>query len=143
MVDADGRLRRGELARRVFADTAARQQLEHILHPRIRSAWLEQVAQWRAAGVPLAVVVIPLLYETKAEPEFDATLCVACTAGTQRARLLARGWPPEQIAQRLQAQWPAEKKMARANFVIWTEAGLDVHAAQLERILKILRSSKL
>jgi dephospho-CoA kinase len=135
---SDGRLRRDELARRVFADPSARQRLEAILHPPIRALWRAQVEIWRGEGCSLAVVVIPLLFETKAEAELDATICVACSAATQHQRLLARGWSPEQIEQRLQAQWPTERKMARANYLVWTEAGLDVHAAQLERILHLL-----
>jgi dephospho-CoA kinase len=134
----DGRLRRDELARRVFADSAARLRLEGIIHPRIRELWRAQMEAWRAEGRPLAVVVIPLLFETKAEADLDATICVACSAATQQERLRARGWPPEQIQQRLQAQWPTEQKMARADYVIWTEAGLDVHTAQIERILRLL-----
>jgi dephospho-CoA kinase len=134
----DGRLRRDELARRVFADAASRQRLEGILHPPIRALWRAQVETWRAAGRPLAIVVIPLLFETKAEAELDATVCVACSAATQHQRLLARGWSPEHIEQRLQAQWPVETKMVRADYVVWTEAGLDVHADQIERILRRL-----
>lgn len=138
IVGPDGRLRRAELARRVFADPAARRRLEAILHPRIRVLWRAQAETWRAEGHPLAVVVIPLLFETKAEAELDATICVACSAATQQQRLQARGWPPEQIEQRLQAQWPVETKIARADYLVWTEADLDVHAAQIERILRRL-----
>jgi dephospho-CoA kinase len=138
IVGPDGRLRRDELARRVFADPAARRRLEDILHPRIRVLWRAQVETWRAEGHPLAVVVIPLLFETEAEAELDATICVACSAATQQQRLRARGWPPEQIEQRLQAQWPVETKIARADYLVWTEADLDVHAAQIERILRRL-----
>jgi dephospho-CoA kinase len=135
IVGPDGRLRRDELAWRVFADPAARQRLEALLHPPIRALWRAQVETWRAEGRPLAVIVIPLLFETKAEAELDATICVACSAATQHQRLLARGWSPEHIEQRLQAQWPVETKMACADYVVWTEAGLDVHAMQIERIL--------
>ena len=135
IVGPDGRLRRDELARRVFADAASRQRLEGILHPPIRALWRAQVETWRTAGRPLAVVVIPLLFETKSEAELDATVCVACSAATQHQRLLVRGWSPEHIEQRLQAQWPVETKMARADYLVWTEAGLDVHAMQIERIL--------
>ena len=138
MAGPDGRLRRKELARRVFADRAARRQLEAILHPRIRMLWRAQVETWRAEGHPVAVVVIPLLFETKAEAELDATICIACSPATQRERLLARGWFPEQIGQRNRAQWPIAKKIARADYLVWTEAGLDVHAAQIERILRHL-----
>jgi dephospho-CoA kinase len=137
-VGPDGRLRRDELARRVFADPAARQRLEKILHPPIRKLWRAQTETWRAEGAPLAVVVIPLLFETKAEAELDATICIACSAATQQERLRTRGWTPEQIEQRLQAQWPIEQKIARADYLIWTEGSLEVHAAQLDRILRIL-----
>ena len=138
MAGPDGQLRRAELARCVFADPAARRRLEAILHPPIRALWRAQVETWRAEGRPLAVVVIPLLFETKAETELDLTICVACSAPTQQQRLQARGWSPEQIEQRLQAQWPVETKAARADYLVWTEADLDVHAAQIERILRRL-----
>jgi len=142
IIGPDGHLRRDELARRVFADPAARQRLEGILHPRIRALWRAQVEVWRAEGHPLTVVVIPLLFETKAEAELDRTICVACSAATQHERLRARGWPPEQVEQRLRAQWPVERKMAAADYLVWTEAGLDVHAAQIERVLRHFDSSQ-
>src|SRR5262245_24685899 len=80
IVGADGRLRRDELARRVFADIEARRGLEGILHPRIRAAWQAQLESWRAEGHPAAVAVIPLLFETDGAHHFDVTLCVACSA---------------------------------------------------------------
>jgi len=137
LVGADGQLLREALARRVFSDTTARRKLENILHPRIRELWLKQIETWQSEHLPLAVVVIPLLFETNAEAQFDATVCVACSAATQHRRLLERGWTPGQIEQRLAAQWPMEKKMARADYVVWTEAGLEVLAGQLDRILKL------
>lgn len=140
MARPDGRMKREELAQIVFADTAARKKLEDILHPRIRDLWHAQVESWRREGKPLAVVVIPLLFETKAEAELDAIICVACSAATQRQRLLARGWTPEQIEQRIAAQMPIEEKMARSHHVIWTEAGLDVLAQQLDRIVQTVNS---
>ena len=135
MLGPDGRLRRGELARRVFANPAAREELERMLHPRIRQLWRARVESLRGEGRPLAVVIIPLLFETGAEKELDATICVACSSATQRQRLHERGWSEEQIHQRTRAQWPVEKKVALADYVIWSEAGLEVHAAQLDRIL--------
>ena len=135
IVGPDGQLRRDELARLVFSNVRARQKLEAILHPRIQELWSAQLATWRAEGRELAVVVIPLLFETQAETHFDAVICVACSAATQKQRLLARGWTPAECAQRIAAQWPVEQKMTRANYVVWTEAGRDVHAQQLELIL--------
>jgi len=134
IVAPEGRLRRDELARIVFADAAARQKLEAILHPRIGERWLAQIETWRRENRALAVVVIPLLFETRAESHFDKIICVACSAATQRKRLLARGWTPEQIRQRLAAQWPVEQKISRADFVVWTDGALDAQVQQLERI---------
>jgi dephospho-CoA kinase len=131
----DGRLRREALAQIVFADAAARQKLEAILHPRIRERWQAQVESWRRENHPLAVVVIPLLFETGAESAFDKIICVACSPATQRERLLARGWTPDQIRLRLAAQWPTDQKIARSDFVVWTDGALDVHTRQLEHIL--------
>ena len=91
IVAPDGRLRREELAQIIFSDAAARKKLEAILHPRIRGRWLAQVEIWRAENRPLAVVVIPLLFETRAESHFNKIICVACSAPTQRQRLLSRG----------------------------------------------------
>jgi dephospho-CoA kinase len=131
----DGSLDRKFVAQRIFRDSPARQQLEAILHSRIRAAWREQFDIWGRAGEGLAVVVIPLLFEVGAEAELDVTVCVACSVATQRQRLLARGWSDAQIAARLAAQWPAEKKLARARYGVWNEGGLDSLAAQLTRIL--------
>jgi dephospho-CoA kinase len=139
VIDAQGELQRKELARIVFADPAARIDLEKILHPPIREAWRKQVERWKAEGHPIAVVVIPLLFETGAEKEVDKTICVACLEPTQRQRLRARSWTDEQIDQRNAAQWPVTKKLEAADFVIWTEGGLDVHAEQLDWILKMAK----
>jgi dephospho-CoA kinase len=135
VVAPDGRLRRDALAQIVFTDPAARRKLESILHPRIRECWLAQVETWRKENQTLAVVVIPLLFETNAESHFDKTVCIACSAANQRRRLLERGWTPDQIQQRVAAQWPIGQKITRADFVIWTDGSLEVLAQQIERIL--------
>jgi dephospho-CoA kinase len=138
VIGSDGHLRRDAVARIVFAEAAKRRQLEAILHPRIRQLWLAQVAAWRADKRELGAVVIPLLFETDAAKEFDVIICTACSAARQRRRLEARGWSAVQIDQRIAAQWPAQKKMDLARFIIWTEPPLEVHAAQAERIVRRL-----
>ena len=135
MMGADGRLRRDELARLVFRDALLRKKLEGILHPRIRAVWRQQIENWREEGKSRIAVVIPLLFETEAEVHFDAIICVACGAATQRRRLSERGWKAEQIEQRIQAQWPVEKKMELADYVVWTEGDLETHKRQLERVI--------
>lgn len=143
VIASTGELKRAALAQIVFADANARRRLEAILHPPIRDLWLAQIETWRGESQPLAVVVIPLLFETQSESHFDKIICAACSAASQHERLLARGWTPEQIGQRSVAQMPVEKKIARADFVVWTDGGLDAHARQLEMILSRAVSEKL
>lgn len=131
----DGSLNRGELARVVFQDDQARAALESMLHPPIRAAWIAEAARWRASGATVGVVVIPLLFETGAQSHFNAVVCVACSAATQERRLRERGWAPRDIAGRLAAQWPIEKKIAAAQHVIWTDTTLEVTGAQAARIV--------
>jgi dephospho-CoA kinase len=135
LIAADGSLRRDKLARIVFASNTARQKLEAILHPRIREAWLAQIELWKSENCPLAIVVIPLLFETQAEKHFQKIVCAACSPATQQDRLAARGWSSAQIFQRIAAQWPVEQKIARSNFVLWTEGAKDSSAQQVVRIL--------
>ena len=106
------------------------------MHPRIRDLWKQQTGLWRSQKVPSACVVIPLLFETNAEAGFDATICVACSAATQQKRLAERGWAAEQIAQRIAAQFPIDKKIAKATYVVWNEGGLDILGDQIDCILK-------
>lgn len=138
IIASDGRLRRDELARMVFSDPAARRKLEAVLHPRIRQGWLAQIEVWRNESHPLAVVVIPLLFETQAESLFDKVLCVACSPAAQSQRLAVRGWDADQIQRRIAAQLPVEQKIARSHFVIWTEGLLEVQHWQVGQILKKL-----
>ena len=129
----DGQLDRVKMAARVFSDDVAREQLEGIIHPRVRERWQICVSEWRSAGNS-GVVVIPLLYEVNAEATFDNVLCVACTSGTQRQRLCERGLSEEQIEQRIAAQLPVTEKMERADHVLWNEGGLEALRAQLKQL---------
>ncbi len=137
-IGADGALDRLWLARRVFSDPAARDQLEQILHPRIAAVWRSQVAQWQHDGAVIGAVVIPLLFEKGYGPEFDAVVCVACSSVTQRRRLWERGWSQDQIDARNSAQLAVTEKASRSRFVVWTEGGLGPLAGQWQKILKSL-----
>ena len=131
----DGSLDRGKVAELVFAEPAAREKLEGILHPRIREAWQARLDGWAAAGERLGVAVIPLLFETRAEGSFDKIVCVACSAEAQRVRLTERGWGGEQIRQRLAAQMAVEEKMRRSDHVVWTDGPVEAQAAQWDALL--------
>lgn len=138
LIGADGRLKRRELGRLVFSDPDARRKLEAILHPRIRQCWQTQVDIWRSQNCAVAMVVIPLLFETGAESSFDKIICVACSTRGQKERLAGRGWPPDQIQGRIAAQLPVDQKLARSHYVVWTEGALGSHQRQIGTIFKKL-----
>ena len=135
VVDETGALRRDRLAARIFPDPELRRRLEEILHPRISAVWRRSVENWRRQRTPIAAVVIPLLYEKTYESEFSRIICLACTDATQRRRLQERGWSVNQIRMRNAAQMPVVDKMARADFVVWTEGSLGCLRSQWMRIL--------
>lgn len=134
VISPNEQLDREELASIIFSRSEARLALESILHPRIRSLWLNRLAGFRKKGASTAVVLVPLLYEAGLEDDFQEIICVACSKGTQQVRLVARGWSGDQIQKRIAAQWPVERKMERADFVVWTEGSLEVTTEQLGRI---------
>lgn len=141
IVDRDGSLRRERLAEVVFSQADKRRELEAILHPRIRRTWEGRLADLGRQGVPLAFVMIPLLFETEAENRLNGIVCVGCSESTQRTRLKQRGWNDAQIRQRVAAQWPTSRKMDRADWVIWNESSLDLCEEQLNRVVSGLPGS--
>ena len=132
---ADGSLDRDKMASRVFQDEAARKRLEAIIHPRVRTVWEKQIDQWREQKRPVGVVVIPLLFEVDLQDSFDAVLCVACTANTQRARLRERNWNDAQITARIAAQMDIAQKMDLADHVLWNEGAPELLMDQMKEIL--------
>ena len=134
IVGPDGELRRDILARIVFRDAGERGRLEAILHPIIRARWQAEAARWKQNGAKAGVVVIPLLFETGAEQQFESVICIACSREIQSERLQARGWTADHAAGRLAAQWPLERKMDRAQYVIWNDASVPVLEEQLGRV---------
>ena len=132
---ADGSLDRDKMASTVFQDEAARKRLEAIIHPRVRTVWEKQIDQWREQKRPVGVVVIPLLFEVDLQDSFDAVLCVACTANTQRARLRERNWDDAQITARIAAQMDIAQKMDLADHVLWNEGAPEMLMNQMKEIL--------
>lgn len=137
-LNPDGTLNRTRMARLVFYDLESKKKLEAILHPRIRARWKQIVDEWRKSGVFAGAVVVPLLFETNAQKEFDAIICVACSPDVQKKRLLLKGWSLDEINARIRSQLPLEEKIKLSDYVIWNDAGLDVATAQVGLILKDL-----
>jgi dephospho-CoA kinase len=131
LFDDERRLRREKLRELIFRDSLARKRLESILHPRIRSAWLA-----RANIGTLLLAEIPLLFETKAEEHLDLIIVTACGRSAQMNRLTAgRGLPLELAERMIAAQMPLEKKIERADRLVWTDCPPKITAAQINRLI--------
>ena len=117
----DGALDRRKLGSIVFADDAARRDLEEIVHPAVKTAinaWLDTMSRQHN----LAVAVIPLLYETGRERDFDVVITTACRSEEQLRRVMTRDSLSElQARQRINAQLSTEEKVRRADYAIWTD----------------------
>jgi dephospho-CoA kinase len=141
MLAADGSVDRAKLGPVVFADPVARRELEAIVHPAVNRAMAAALRAFELlGGVPLAVVDVPLLYETGHEGDFGKVIATVCPPDMQIARLADRGLTADAGRQRLAAQWPAEKKAARADFVIRTDGTFEETDRQVDRILANLTS---
>ena len=108
----------------VFRDAGRRRNLEAILHPIVRARWLADAERFRQSNDWL-LVDLPLLFETSAESAFDAVAVVACSAATQRRRIVAeRGLSGEMADRIIVSQENLALKMAKASQVVWNDAPL-------------------
>jgi dephospho-CoA kinase len=136
---ADGKVDREILARRVLGDTPALQRLEAIVHPLVRAAETQFLAKAAANGAPVAVLDIPLLFETGADGRVDAVVVVSAPADIQRQRAFERpGMTAEKLQQILARQMPDAEKRARADFVVDSSQGIEAARAQVQSILQSL-----
>jgi len=130
---------RPALGRQVFGDPAALRRLEGILHPLVRQAERRFLDAARRRRRPLAVLDIPLLYETRGEDRCDAVAVVDAPLFVQRARVLRRpGMTPERLADVMARQMPSAEKRRRADFVIPTGLGRHVSWRAIRRIVREL-----
>ena len=124
---SDGVVDRAELAKRVARQCRRRsKRLEAIVHPLVRADADAFLARHRAAGAPLAVLDIPLLFETGGRDRVDKVVVVTAPAEIQRERVLSRpGMTEEKFEAILARQVPDAEKRERADFIIDTGSGLD------------------
>ena len=142
VIAPDGSLDRPVLASIVFADRAARADLESIIHPEV----YRHINEWFAnqpSGVRFAIADIPLLFETGHEHDFDCVVVCACEPFEQLRRLIERDGLAEEAARaRLAAQWPIGEKVARADFVIRTDGTFDATETQVREVFEALNEAR-
>jgi dephospho-CoA kinase len=131
-----GKVDRVKLSAQVVNDPAAMKQLEQIVHPMLRTHHQKFLDEAEKSGAPIAVVDIPLLFETGGENRVDAVLVVTTTPDIQRERILARAnMTLEKLETILARQLPDAEKRRRADFVVDTSHGLDPVRRQIRDIL--------
>jgi dephospho-CoA kinase len=135
-VVVDGAVDRARLAGALGRDDQAFKRLEAIVHPLVARGRLADLAAAEARGVKLAVLDIPLLFETGGDAAVDAVVVVTAPAAVQAERVLARpGMTRERFEAILSRQMPDAEKRRRADFVVDTGEGLD---AARERVGEIV-----
>jgi dephospho-CoA kinase len=133
---ADGKVDRAKLAAKVVHDPAAMKQLEAIVHPMLRAYHQKFLDDAEKSGATVAVVDVPLLFETGGDKRVDAVVVVTTSPETQRERILARGtMTSEALDSILARQMPDEEKRRRADFIVDTSHGLDPVRERIRDIL--------
>ncbi|GEC56004.1 dephospho-CoA kinase [Bradyrhizobium japonicum] len=133
---AGGKVDRAKLSARVVHDPAAMKQLEQIVHPMLGASRQKFFADAEAAGHPVVVVDVPLLFETGGEKRVDAVVVVTTSPELQRERVLARGtMDAAKLDAIIAKQMPDSEKRKRADFIVDTSHGLDPVQARIRDIL--------
>jgi dephospho-CoA kinase len=133
---ANGQVDRGGLAARVLDNPAALKRLEAIVHPLVQAAERRMLSEAAAGGAKVAVLDIPLLFETGGDARVDAVVVVTAPEHVQRKRVLARsGMTAEKLEAILAKQMPDAEKRRRADFVVDTSGDFDATRAQVRAIL--------
>jgi dephospho-CoA kinase len=131
-----GEVNREKLANRVLDDPEMVKKLEAIVHPMVRAAERQFLAEAENKNASVAVLDIPLLFETGGERRCDAVVVVSAPEDVQRARIFERpGMTPQKFAGISANQMPDAEKRKRADFVVDTSKGFDAARAQVREIL--------
>jgi dephospho-CoA kinase len=126
VMSPDGGADRVRLGALVFDDRQARRDLEAIVHPAVYLAMHEWLRARESNGARLAVVEIPLLFETGHEGDFSCVVVTVCDQETQVRRAMARtGLSEADVRVRIAAQWPVDDKARRADYVIRTDGSIE------------------
>ncbi len=138
---AGGRLDRRRMARRIFADPAARARLEAIIHPAVRNRMQEERERLAAEGHTLAVYDVPLLFEVGIDRRVDLTVLVYAPRQVALERLMARdGISRADAEARLAAQLSIEEKRARADVVVLNDGTAEALRDKAGPLLADLRA---
>jgi dephospho-CoA kinase len=136
----EGRVDRALLSERIAGSPERLRQLEQIVHPLVIAAELDFLREEEAKGSRLAVLEIPLLFETGAEARVDVTVAVSAPQDVQRGRVLARpGMTVDKLEHLLARQLPDAERQARADFVVDGGASLEHIRIEIDKLIESLK----
>jgi dephospho-CoA kinase len=139
----EGTIDRDSLAKLVLGAPDQLKLLETIVHPLVGQDRASFLAEARATGVPIAIVDVPLLFETSGEKYVDRVIVVTCNPDLQRRRVLARsGMSEAKLDSILARQTPDGQKRAKADFIITTDISLDDTREQVAKLYDQLLALK-
>ena len=131
-----GKVDRQKLSAMVVNNPEAMKRLETIVHPMLRGHQQKFLTDVENAGTSVAVLDVPLLFETGGEKRVDAVVVVTTTPEIQRERILAReNMTPDKLDAILARQLPDSEKRQRADFVVDTSHGLEPVRLRIREIL--------
>ena len=133
---ADGGIDRPALAARVFSDATARADLESIVFPMVH----ERMGGSRSCATALTIHIIPLLFESHWETDYDILLCIASPADLQISRMMqSRGYTRAHAEARLAAQWPVAEKSARCHYTVMNDSTPEQLRDEAKRLVAWLK----
>lgn len=139
ILEDDGAISRARLGALVFADAAARADLNAVVHPEVRREAARRLdAYLLHGGAVIAVLEAALLVETGAYRDHDTLIVVKCSPEAQMQRMLARGMSLPDARARLDAQAPLADKLAVARYVIDTETSFRITREQTRQVYESL-----
>ncbi len=139
----EGRVDRARLAEALADDSAAFAKVEAVVHPMVREAERAFLVREAEKGAAMAVLDIPLLFETGGDRLVDVVVVVSAPEEIQRKRVLARGqMTAEKLERILERQMPDAEKRARADFVVDTGGPVERSAAEIGKIIEALKGRR-
>ena len=136
ILSADSEIDREKLGHLVFADPAARETLNGLVHPAV----IQAAEQWKREQPGDAAILVPLLFEAGWTEGWDAILCVSADEQNVFQRLEKRGLNEDEARKRIAAQMPLTEKEEKSDFIIKNNETLNALREKTLQVVKCIRS---
>ena len=132
---------RKRIAAEVFGNEAKRRELEARIHPVVKAEICRFLTSGEGAASPLRIAIIPLLFETYWDADYDIICCVRSERDLQISRMMTtRGYTREEAEARLAAQMPVEEKAEKSHYVIDNNGSAEELKSEVKKFISWLMS---